>query len=128
MKFNDYWKLPQNVKEFFSPKREQHLKEKYGVWYTIHTVFSVIILVIPCFIFLLLSPNSAFEPTTQRGNLYGLFGFILGLLGSFSIGVGFVNIFMVFIKQYLGHIVTLIAIAGGVLLDIFSLFLFSLVR
>lgn len=128
MKFNDYWKPPRKTKEFFSPKYEKQLKEKYGALYTLHTVLSIIILLAPFFVFLYLSPSNAFDAKTESGNLIGAVGGIIGLIGSFSIGVGFVNVFMVFIKQYLGHLVTLIAILGGVLLDAFAIFLFSFVH
>ncbi len=128
MKFNNYWKLPKRSSRFFSPKQERNLKEKYGIWYTFHTIFSVIIIFTPFVILLCLSPDNAFEPTTQVGNLYGALGAILGLVGSVSIGVGLVNIFMALIKQYLGHIVTLIAIISGVILDVLALQIFSLVK
>ena len=127
MNFNDYWKIPRNAKKFFSPKQEKELKAKYGIWYTFHTILSIVILSTPFFIFLFLSPSNAFEPTTQSGNLLGAIGGIIGLIGSFSIGVGLVNIFMTLVKQYLGHIVTLVAIVGGILLDILGLYVFSLV-
>ncbi len=110
MKFNDYWKLPRDAKNYFSPKQEKHLKEKYGKLYTLHTVFTVIILIIPFIVFLSVSPSNAFRPTTTTDNILGAIGCIFGLLGSFSIGFGFVNIFSVIIKQYLGHLVTLITI------------------
>ena len=127
MNFNDYWKIPRNAKKFFSPKQEKELKAKYGIWYTFHTILSIVILLTPFFIFLFLSPSNAFEPTTQSGNLLGAIGGIIGLIGSFSIGIGLVNIFMTLVKQYLGHIVTLVAIVGGILLDILGLYVFSLV-
>ena len=117
-----------NAKKFFSPKQEKELKAKYGIWYTFHTILSIVILLTPFFIFLFLSPSNAFEPTTQSGNLLGAIGGIIGLIGSFSIGVGLVNIFMTLVKQYLGHIVTLVSIVGGILLDILGFYVFSLVR
>ena len=128
MNFNDYWNIPQNAKKFFSPKQKKELKAKYGIWYTFHTILSIVILLTPFFIFLFLSPSNDFEPTTQSGNLLGAIGGIIGLIGSFSIGVGLVNIFMTLVKQYLGHIVTLVSIVGGILLDILGLYVFSLVR
>ncbi len=128
MKFNDYWKIPENAKNYFSPKQEKQLKEKYGKLYTIHTIFSVVILLVPSIVFLIISPTNAFEPTTQIGNLCGALGGLLGLLGSISIGVGLVNVFMILVKQYLGHWVTIIAIIGGVILDSFGLFIFSFVK
>ncbi len=128
MNFNDYWKIPRNAKKFFSPKQEKELKAKYGIWYTFHTILSIVILLTPFFIFLFLSPNNAFDPTTQSGNLLGAIGGIIGLIGSFSIGIGLVNIFMTLVKQYLGHIVTLVSIVGGILLDILGFYVFSLVR
>ena len=127
MKFNDYWKLPKNVKNYFSPKKEV-LKEKYGKLYTVHTILSVVILLSPFVVYLCLAPSNAFEPTTQSGNLFGAIGGILGLIGSLLIGFGLVNCFMALIKQYLGHWITIITIVGGVTLDVFGLFVFTLVK
>lgn len=128
MNFNDYWKLPKNAKNLFSPKQEKLLKEKYGKLYTLHTILSVVILIIPFIIFMSITPVAAFEPTTQASNFYGAVGGILGLLGSLSIGVGLVNVFMIFIKQYLGHLVTLITIIGGAVLDFLALLILSAVK
>ena len=128
MKFNDYWQIPKNVEDYFSPKNEKQLKEKYGKLHTLHIVFSIVILLIPLFVFIFLIPTSAFEATTKLGELLSFLGFVLGLIGSFAIGIGFVNIFAAIIKQYLGHFVTLIAIAIGIVLDILGLFLCSLVK
>lgn len=128
MKFNDYWKLPKNAKNYFSPKQEKILKEKYGVFYTIHTILSIVILFVPFVVFLIFAPNNAFEPTTQIGNLCGALGGILGVLGSFSFGIGFVNIFMALIKQYLGHWVSLSAIICGCLLNGLGYFILTFVK
>ena len=128
MRFNDHWKIPRNAKAYFSPKREKELKAKYGVWYTVHTILSVFIVLIPFVVFLLLSPGDAFHPTTSVGNLLGAVGLIIGLIGSSSIGVGIVNVFMALVKQYLGHFVTLGAIAGGLLLGVIGWLMFSLVK
>ncbi len=128
MKFNDYWKIPENAKDYFSPKQEKHLKEKYGKLYTLHKIFSVVILLIPFIVFMSISPSNAFEPTTQIGNLCGALGGFFCFLGSILIGVGLVNIFMSLVKQYLGHWVTIIAISGGAILGGFGLFIFSFVK
>ena len=128
MKFNDYWKIPKDAKEYFSPKSDIQLKEKYGKLYTLHIVFSIVILLIPLFIFIFLIPTSAFEATTKLGELLSFLGFVLGLIGSFAIGIGFVNVFAAIIKQYLGHFVTLIALTIGMVLDMLGLFLCSLVK
>lgn len=128
MRFNDHWKIPRNAKAYFSPKQEKELKAKYGVWYTVHAVLSVFIVFIPFVVFLLLSPVDAFHPTTSVGNLLGAFGCIIGLIGSVSIGVGLVNVFMALVKQYLGHLVTFVSLVCGLLLDVIGWFILSLVR
>ena len=128
MRFNHYWNLPKNAKNYFSPKQEKHLKEKYGKLYTLHTILSIVLLFIPFVVYLCIAPSNAFEPTTQSGNILGAVGGILGLIGSVSVGVGVVNCFMAFIKQYLGHWVTLIAISAGIALDALGLFVFTLVK
>jgi hypothetical protein len=128
MRFNDYWNLPKNAKNYFSPTQEKYLKKKYGKLYTLHTILSIVILLVPFVVYLCIAPNNAFELTTQSDNILGAVGGILGLVGSFSIGVGVVNCFMAFIKQYLGHWVTLITIGAGIALDVLGLFVFTLVK
>lgn len=128
MKFNDYWKIPKDAKKYFSPKQEKKLKEKYGILYTLHTILSVVIVTAPIIIFFLNMPENVLEPTTQTSNLLGAVGGMVGMVGSALIGVGIVNVFMIFVKQYLGHLVTIITIATGVILYYFSLFIFSFVN
>ena len=128
MKFKDYWKIPKNIKEYFSPKRERELKEKYGKLYTLHTILSIMILLLPFLVFIFLIPTSAFEATTKLGELLIFLGFTLGFIGSLAIGIGFANIFMAIVKQYLGHFITLIAMTIGIALDMLGLFLYSLVK
>ena len=120
-----------NAKNYFSPKQEKYLKylkEKYGKLYALHIVLSVVILLTPFIVYLCIAPGNAFDPTTQSGNILATVSGVLGLIGSFSIGFSFVNCFMVFIKQYLGHWVTLITIGAGIVLDALGLFAFTLVK
>ena len=86
MKFNDYWKIPKNIKEYFSPKREGQLKEKYGKLYTLHTILSIVILLLPFLVFIFLIPTSAFEATTKLGDLLSFLGFTLGFVHSVGLG------------------------------------------
>ena len=128
MKFNDYWKIPKNANQYFSPKYEKKLKDRYGIWYTFHTFLSILIGIVPLVVFFIVSPSNAFNPSTQIDNVIGGIGGIIGIIGSVSIGVGLVNIFMFLIKQYLGHWVTIVSIVGGTLLDVLALFVFSFVN
>jgi hypothetical protein len=120
--------IAKKLERLFFTKTRKILKEKYGVFYTIHTILSIIILLVPFVIFLIIAPSNAFEPTTQISNIYGAVGGILGLIGSFSIGVSLVNILSALLKQYLGHWVTLIALVCGVILDVLALLIFTFVK
>ena len=128
MKFNDYWKIPKNATQYFSPKYDKKLKEKYGTWYTFHNILSILIEFIPLIVFFIISPSNAFNPSTQIDNVIGGIGGIIGVIGSLSVGIGLVNIFMSLVKQYLGHWVTIVSIVGGTLLDVLALFVFSFVK
>lgn len=128
MKFNEMWLPSINSKNFFSPRVERKLKEKYGIWATIHSIVSVVILFIPFIVFMFFIPKNALEPATSSGNMLGAVGGILGLIGSLSIGVGVVNLFMLIVKQYLGHIVTLVSIVAGFSLSFLALYIFSFVK
>lgn len=58
----------------------------------------------------------------------GAIGGFLGFVGSISIGIGLLNIFMILVKQYLGHLVTIIAIVGGIVLDCIGWLVLSFVK
>ena len=128
MGFNKMWLPPQNVKDLFNPKQEKKLKEKYGALATVHTIISCIIVFLPFIAFMFLIPENALNPTTYLGNVLGGIGGILGLIGSVSVGIGFVNIFMLLVKQYLGHIVTIVAVVAGFFLSFLALYIFSFVK
>lgn len=120
------WKIPDDAKRFFTKEAEKEAKEKYGVWYRIHTIVSFVIIFVHAFAVLFLLTTNSPDTTTKFGNLLGGLGGIIGLVGGFAIGVGLVNVFMALIKQYLGHLITLIGLVGGILLEAVSLLLFSL--
>ena len=48
---------------------------------------------------------------------------ILGVVGTFIIGVGLFNIVAAWIHQYLGHMLTLLCLLGGLVITVISLFL-----
>ena len=126
MKFNECWKIPENAKEFFSPKKEKELKEKYGKYYTLHTIVGIVILLSPFIAFFFIAPLN--EASTNFYNILGAIGGFLGFVGSISIGIGLLNIFMILVKQYLGHLVTIISIVGGIVLDCIGWFVLSFVK
>jgi len=126
MKFNDCWKIPKDAKHYFSPTSEKIMKEKYGIWYYVHIFMIIIIVIIPFIVFLSLLPESAYQTTTESGEWFCMIGAIVGLIGSLSISAGLGNIYMIVLKEYLGHIVTLITIIGGLLLNTLAWFLFSI--
>ncbi len=128
MAFKDHWNLPKNANSFFSPKQEMLLKQKYGIWYILHVVFSVIIVVAPCVGFMIMIPEQALNPKTGIGNILGAVGGIFGIVGAFSIGFGLVNVFFALIKQYLGHWVTLASVGIGVILELIGYGILLLVR
>ena len=90
--------------------------------------YAAIVKNLPFIAFMFLIPENALNPTTYSGNVLGGIGGILGLIGSVSVGIGFVNIFMLLVKQYLGHLVTIISITVGLAVSAVALFVFSLVK
>jgi hypothetical protein len=52
-----------------------------------------------------------------------IIAFILGLIGSFTVGIGLFNIVAAWIHQYLGHLLTAICLLGGTALTLFSMYL-----
>ena len=128
MRYKNSWRIPENAKSFFSPKYEKQQREKYGVWYTVHAVLSILILLGCVFFYFAQVPNNALTPATQMGNALSALFFLIGVLGSVAVGMGLVNVFMAIVKQYLGHWVTMLALLGGMALETAALFLLSLVK
>ena len=98
-------KAPKNKWLYFLPNSDDGFKKQHPVAYGFLRAFGLIALFAPMIAYLVVCflNHHIFEN-----------GFVmLGLAGSFMIGIGLFNIVAAFVHQYLGHTLTLICIGGG---------------
>lgn len=111
------WKLPDRWQRYFDPHYDDAFKAKHPILYAL-TVAGILVLALigPALywvVFTVACPELAFSDaalsTAQKVIA------ILGFACSFGISIGLCNIFMILHKQYLGHLVTLISFAVGMI-------------
>lgn len=101
------WLPPANSRTFFDPESDTVFRAKHPIGYWLLILLIVAALLLPNFIFVsLVDSNSNWM--------------LLGLVGGLFLGIGLCNIVTIIIRQYLGHIVTLVCFAAGGLLMLIS--------
>lgn len=101
-----YWLPPDNYKSFFSAASDEAFKAEHPVGY----VFLVVLLLIA-----LLTPPALFCILVRSESAWSFLGFA----GGFIVGIGLSNFVAIIIKQYLGHLVSLLSfLIGGILMII----------
>ncbi len=111
-------KMPKNTLQYFSRYSDTDFKMLHPVAYPLLSVIGVLMLFLPTvllfasfFYFKLLSEDS--------------WQVLIGLVGSFMIGVGLFNIVSAWLHQHLGHFLTIITLfAGGCIVGLSFLLLY----
>lgn len=108
-------KAPQNKWEYFSPSADVDFKLLHPMGYKIFCLMGVAALMLPQILYMAycLFINPAPNEWPQ----------ILGVIGTFIMGVGLFNIVAAWIHQYLGHLLTAVCLLGGAALTALSLYL-----
>lgn len=123
-KKKDNWKVPSNASDFFDPHYDDKFKKEHLILYLL-TVIGIIFLV--CLgpgVYVYLVSNIV--PSDQ--SFVELILFLIGYISSFGFSIGLCNVLLILHKQYLGHLVTLISFAIGVVGCGLSLLLLLLLR
>jgi len=101
------WTPPKGSSAYFSAASDYEFKEKHPIGYGFLVLLGIVALMLPVILYLFfLIPydiNSAWM--------------MLGWVGAFIVGIGFFNFVAIIIKQYLGHLVSILSfVIGGVLI------------
>jgi len=101
------WTPPKGSSSFFYPASDYEFKEAHPVGYGFLVMLGIAALLLPVILYMVfvipIADNSPW--------------IMLGWVGGFVIGIGLFNFVAIIIKQYLGHLVSIISfIVGGVLI------------
>ena len=104
------WAPPKNWKDYFDASADEAFKAKHPIGYVFLVMLSIAALLLPAILFLVLV-----EPEN---------GWVLvGLAGGFVFGIGLFNFVAIIIKQYLGHLVSIVSFLVGGIMMLISWFL-----
>lgn len=98
------WTPPRGSSKYFSASSDYEFKEKHPVGYYFLVLLGIVALMLPValYLILLVIPYNLNSPWI-----------ILGWVGCFLIGIGFFNFVAIIIKQYLGHLVSILSFIIG---------------
>lgn len=104
---NSKWIPPQGSSFYFFAVSDYEFKAKHPIGYVFLVILGIIALMLPVILYLVfVIPYDINSPWMM-----------LGWLGGFCIGVGLFNLVAIIIKQYLGHLVSIISfIVGSILI------------
>ena len=108
-------RAPKNKWEFFSAASDEDFKKLHPVGYNWLCFAGITALMLPSIIYI--AYCLFINPAPDEWWL------ILGGVGTFIIGVGLFNIVAAWIHQYLGHMLTLVCLLGGLVITVISVLL-----
>ena len=123
-KKTDRWHLPKNAADFFDPHYDDDFKANHPILFHL-TLLAIIVggMVGP----LLYSLCCAQIQPNVNDNLGEFILWMIGFVSSFGISLALLNLFMIVHKQYLGHYVTIISFAVGMIGSAIGLFFLWLI-
>ena len=99
---------PKYYKNYFKDSSDDEFKEKHPIGYGFLVILGMTALLLPTILFSVLVVTLV--ETNSRWVL-------LGVAGSFVFGIGLFNFVAIIIKQYLGHLVSIVSfLVGGVMM------------
>lgn len=110
------WTLPKGSSAYFYASSDEEFKRRHPIGYFFLVLLGIAAFIAPMIVYGIYVINTF----GNEGNGW----FLLGLFGSMAIGVGLFNFVAIIIKQYLGHLVSIISfLIGGILIAISLQFL-----
>ena len=128
------WRMPKASAKYFDRNYNKDFKEKRPILYVLVIIVDVLVVFLPIggytFLSAIVVCSELGHPfidsiTSSSRGLLGLFFWFIGLLGAAVAALGFANIWMAALKQYLGHLFTLITLGGGLTVCALSLLVLS---
>lgn len=106
-KKSSLWIPPKGASAYFSPASDYEFKKKHPIGYFFFVILGMVALFLPSVLYLIFAIHS-------DANSHWI---LLGWFGGFIIGIGFFNFVTIIIRQYLGHLVSILSfIIGGMLI------------
>ena len=105
------WLPPKGYQYYFNAASDEEFKARHPIGYGFLVLLAIIVLILPAVLFCVLVGNG------DNGWV------MLGFVGGFIVGIGLFNFVAIIIKQYLGHLVSLVCFAVGGGLMVLSWFL-----
>lgn len=104
------WMPPKEYKDYFYISSDAAFKTKHPIGYGFLVTLGIVVLLLPSVLFfLLVGADSGWM--------------MLGFVGGFIFGIGLFNLVAIIIKQYLGHLVSIISFLVGGTMMLVSWFL-----
>lgn len=101
------WTPPKGSSAYFSAASDDEFKEKHPIGYGLLVLLGIVALMLPVVLYLFFVISYGINSAWM----------ILGWVGAFIVGIGFFNFVSIIIKQYLGHLVSILSfVIGGILI------------
>ena len=114
---NSKWTPPKGASAYFSASSDYDFKKKHPIGYFFLVMLGMFALILPIALYLIfVIPYQINSPWIM-----------LGWVGGFIIGIGLFNFVAIIIKQYLGHLVSILSFAIGSVLIWISLILMGII-
>ncbi len=110
-KFIHQWLPPEGAAAFFQMDSDESFKRRHPIGYVFLVILGLIAFLLPMIVFAVF----AYRKNPNAGSWISL----LGVFGGIIAGIGMFNLVGIIIKQYLGHLVTILSflIGGGIMLS-----------
>lgn len=97
------WMPPKGYKKFFSAASDAEFKAKHPIGYGFLVTLAIVSLLLPALLFCVFAAANGADSHW----------ILLGFAGGFIFGIGLFNFVAIVIKQYLGHLVSIVSFLIG---------------
>ena len=109
-KFIHQWLPPRDSAAYFMMDSDDDFKARHPVGYGLLVTLAIVALVLPIALYMLYA--FSIDP---EGNGW----MVLGWIGAFIIGIGLFNFVAIFVKQYMGHLLSILCfLIGGIMIAV----------